>query len=202
MTNEFTTWWRKPIPRIKQVSLYNAPHPPYSPAHLSALSVASWKLQQGTCKSDSLDPANICLHRWPPWFRKCSQLNWATKSQQRFALPHTLQNQVLHAPKTLLETSLITPRAPNKPGAASSALYFSPCSAAHVALHTISGYSEPQQSTIICSKLSWNGSKSLHTQGCCHLEAQLKARNTNTDWSASTGRATCTGQQKPRDSPH
>lgn len=120
MTNEFTTWWRKPIPRIYQVSLYNAPHPPYSPAHLSALSVASWKLQQGTCKSDSLDPANICLHRWPPWFRKCSQLNWATKSQQHFALPHTLQNQVLHAPKTLLETSLITPRAPNKPGVASS----------------------------------------------------------------------------------
>lgn len=144
MTNESTTWWRKPIPRIK-VSLYNAPHPSYSPAHFSALSVASWKPQQGTCKSDSLIPENICLQRWPLWFRKCSQLNWATKSQQHFVSPQTLQNQALHAPKALLETSLITPRLQTNLGLlpVHAVLYFSPCSAAHVALHTISGYSEP-----------------------------------------------------------
>lgn len=88
-------------------------HPPYSPAHsssFSALSVASWKLQQGTCKSDRPGPANICLQRWPPWFRKCSQLSWATKSQQYFAL-HPRPSRIRSScSKTLLETSLITPR--------------------------------------------------------------------------------------------
>lgn len=147
--------------------------------------VIAWILLAIPCKDDHRDSGNVLS--WTELLNLNSALHYPRPSRiMLFVLQNTIRNFMDHT------------QAPNKSGAASCAC--SPvlftllcCSRCLVPeMHTISGYPEPQQSVITYSKLSWKGSRSLPTQGCCHARAQLNARNTNTDWSASAGRATCT----------